>query len=104
MVTIIKKGQSKQTIEKLLLNQKATKKFELIVPSIINKNQNFIINNLPANSSLKVFDALGQIVYQSNNYQNNFMPLMANAVYLVELAYVVDNQNKKYDGKLLVVE
>jgi hypothetical protein len=29
---------------------------------------------------------------------------MANAVYLVELAYVVDNQNKKYDGKLLVVE
>jgi hypothetical protein len=80
------------------------KKFELIVPSIINKNQNFIINNLPANSSLNVFDALGQIVYQSNNYQNNFMPLMANAVYLVELAYVVDNQNKKYDGKLLVVE
>lgn len=80
------------------------KTFELIVPSIIPKNQNFIINNLPANSSLKVFDALGQIVYQSNNYQNNFMPLMANAVYLVELAYVVDNQNKKYDGKLLVVE
>ena len=28
MVTIIKKGQSKQTIEKLLLNQKATKKFD----------------------------------------------------------------------------
>jgi hypothetical protein len=80
------------------------KTFELIVPSIINKNQNFIINNLPANSSLNVFDALGQIVYQSNNYQNNFMPLVANAVYLVELAYDVDNQNKKYDGKLLVVE
>ena len=80
------------------------KKFELIIPSIIPKNQNFIINNLPANSSLKVFDALGQIIYQSNNYQNNFMPLVANAVYLVELAYVVDNQNKKYDGKLLVVE
>ena len=67
------------------------KTFELIVPSIIPKNQNFIINNLPANSSLKVFDALGQIVYQSNNYQNNFMPLMANAVYFVELDYVVDN-------------
>ena len=80
------------------------KTFELIVPSITLKNQNFIINNLPANSSLKVFDALGQIVYQSNNYQNNFMPLMANAVYFVELEYVVDNQNKKYDGKLLVVE
>jgi hypothetical protein len=80
------------------------KTFELIVPSIINKNQNFIINNLPANSSLNVFDALGQIVYQSNNYQNNFMPLMANAVYLVELVYVVNNQNEKYKGKLLVVE
>jgi hypothetical protein len=80
------------------------KTFELIVPSIIPKNQNFIINNLPANSSLKVFDALGQIVYQSNNYQNNFMPLVANAVYLVELVYVVDNQNKRYTGKLLVVE
>jgi hypothetical protein len=63
-----------------------------------------IINNLPANSSLKVFDALGQIIYQSSNYQNNFMPLMAHAVYFVELAYVVDNQSKKYLGKLLVVE
>jgi hypothetical protein len=32
------------------------------------------------------------------------MPLVANAVYLVELVYVVDNQNEKYKGKLLVVE
>jgi hypothetical protein len=83
------------------------KKFELIVPSIINKNQNFIINNLPANSSLKVFDALGQIVYQSNNYQNNFMPLMANAVYLVELVYDVGGASKikeRYNGKLLIIE
>jgi enoyl-[acyl-carrier-protein] reductase (NADH) len=83
------------------------KKFELIVPSIINKNQNFIINNLPANSSLNVFDALGQIVYQSNNYQNNFMPLMANAVYLVELVYDVGGASKikeRYNGKLLIIE
>jgi hypothetical protein len=83
------------------------KTFELIVPSIIPKNQNFIINNLPANSSLKVFDALGQIVYQSNNYQNNFMPLMANAVYLVELAYDTGDASKikeRYNGKLLIIE
>jgi hypothetical protein len=80
------------------------KTFELIVPSIISKNQNFIINNLPVNSSLKIFDGLGQIVYQSNNYQNYFMPLVANAVYFVELEYVVDNQNKKYDGKLIIIE
>ncbi len=82
------------------------KTFELIVPSIINKNQNFIINNLPANSSLNVFDALGQIVYQSNNYQNNFMPLVANAVYFVELAYVPSGtqETQVYNGKLLVVE
>ena len=80
------------------------KTFELIVPSIIPKNQNFIINNLPANSSLNVFDALGQIVYQSNNYQNNFMPLIAIAVYFVELVYVVDNQNKRYTGKLIIIE
>jgi hypothetical protein len=32
------------------------------------------------------------------------MPLVANAVYLVELDYVVDNQSRKYKGKLLVVE
>jgi hypothetical protein len=80
------------------------KKFELIVPSIIRKNQNFILNNLPAKSSLKIFDALGQIIYQSNNYQNNFMPLVANAVYFVELEYDVNNQNEKYKGKLVVVE
>jgi hypothetical protein len=82
------------------------KTFELIVPSIIPKNQNFIINNLPANSSLNVFDALGQIIYQSNNYQNNFMPLVANAVYFVELAYVPSGtqETQVYNGKLLVVE
>jgi hypothetical protein len=32
------------------------------------------------------------------------MPLVANAVYFVELVYVVDNQTEKYKGKLLVVE
>lgn len=83
------------------------KKFELIVPSIIPKNQNFIINNLPANSSLKLFDALGQTVYQSNNYQNNFMPLVANAVYLVELEYDAGTASKtkeRYNGKLLIIE
>ncbi|HRG59290.1 MAG TPA: hypothetical protein PK323_10055, partial [Bacteroidia bacterium] len=80
------------------------KQFELIIPSIIIKNQNLIINNLPANSSLKVFDALGQMVYQSNNYQNNFMPLMANAVYFVELQYDLESKREKYLGKLLVVD
>jgi hypothetical protein len=80
------------------------KTFELIVPSIITKNQNLIINNLPANSSLKVFDALGQIIYQSSNYQNNFMPLMAHAMYLLELEYDADNKRKQYNGKLMVIE
>ncbi|MFN7690897.1 MAG: hypothetical protein ACK5QU_07435, partial [Bacteroidota bacterium] len=80
------------------------KTFELIVPSIIPKNQNLIINNLPANSSLKVFDALGQIIYQSSNYQNNFMPLMAHAMYLLELEYDADNKRKQYNGKLMVIE
>jgi hypothetical protein len=63
-----------------------------------------IINNLPANSSLKVFDALGQIIYQSSNYQNNFMPLMAHAMYLLELEYDADNKRKQYNGKLMVIE
>jgi hypothetical protein len=46
-------------------------------------------------------------VYQSNNYQNNFMPLMANAVYLVELAYDAGDASKikeRYNGKLLIIE
>ncbi|MFN5829494.1 MAG: hypothetical protein ACK46R_01960, partial [Bacteroidota bacterium] len=80
------------------------KTFELIVPSIITKNQNLIINNLPANSSLKVFDALGQIIYQSSNCQNNFMPVMAHAMYLLELEYDADNKRKQYNGKLMVIE
>jgi len=80
------------------------KKFELIVPTLLKKDQNFIVNNLPANSSLKVFDALGQIVYLNSNYQNNFMPLMANAMYFVELQYFLNNKTEKYSGKLMVVE
>lgn len=82
------------------------KKFELIVPSLIKKDQNFIINNLPVNSRLKVFDALGQIVYQHNNYQNNFMPLVANAMYFVELVYVPSGtlETAVYKGKLMVVD
>jgi hypothetical protein len=80
----------------------SVKELSLIIPSIISQGQAFFISNLPPNSNLKIFNALGQLIYINSNYQNNFVPIIATAIYYVELNYTDNKKEKTYRGKLLV--
>ncbi|MGI8893019.1 MAG: gliding motility-associated C-terminal domain-containing protein, partial [Bacteroidia bacterium] len=50
---------------------------EIIVPNVItpnkdNKNEYFFIKNLPANSSLTIFNRWGNEVYKTEDYNNDW--------------------------------
>jgi len=80
----------------------SVKELSLIIPSIISQGQAFFISNLPPNSNLKIYNALGQLIYINSNYQNNFVPIIATAIYYVELNYTDNKKEQTYRGKLLV--
>lgn len=69
--------------------------------SILQAGQAFYSNNLPANTTLKVYTDRGQIVYKQENYQNNYYPVLASATY--EIALIFDNGTTKA-SKLVVVK
>ena len=64
--------------------------------------QAFQITNLPGQSKLKIYNALGQLIYYNQNYQNNYVPIVANAIYFVELIYSDNGKENIYRGKLLI--
>ncbi len=78
------------------------KELSLIIPSILFPGQAFVISNLPPNSNLKIYNALGQLIYIYSNYQNNFVPIVAHAIYFVELIYSDNGKENIYRGKLLI--
>lgn len=79
----------------------STQASEMIIPTIIWQGQPFFIKNLPSNSNLKVYNDIGQIIYQQNNYQNNYFPVIANATYEISLS--LSDGREKY-GKLVVMK
>jgi hypothetical protein len=44
----------------------------LIIPTTLKTNQTFEIIGLEQNSKLEIFDAIGRLIYVSENYQNDF--------------------------------
>lgn len=80
----------------------SVRELSLLIPTILFPGQAFQITNLPANSKLKIYNTLGQIIYSSQNYQNNYVPIVASAMYFVELIYVDGMKESIYVGKLLV--
>ena len=44
--------------------------------------------NLYPNSSLKIYNAKGQIIYETNDYQNNWQGFVSAGVYLIRWSYV----------------
>ncbi|HLG35010.1 MAG TPA: gliding motility-associated C-terminal domain-containing protein [Bacteroidia bacterium] len=46
--------------------------YDIFTPNGDTKNETFYIKNLPANSSLQIFNRWGSKVYESSNYQNNW--------------------------------
>ena len=76
------------------------------IPQIINPIKvktfpNLYIYNLRPQTSVSVYDLLGQLVYSNSNYQNDWNTnSVANAVYAFQIK-TQDGQN--YNGKLVVV-
>ena len=78
------------------------KELSLIIPTILFSEQAFQITNLPGQSKLKIYNALGELIYYNQNYQNNYVPIVANAIYFVELIYSDNGKENIYRGKLLI--
>ena len=80
----------------------SVKELSLIILGIIFPGEAFVISNLPPNSNLKIYNALGQLIYINSSYQNNYVPIIATAIYYVELIYTDNKKEQTYRGKLLV--
>jgi hypothetical protein len=71
-------------------------------PQIIGKGGAFKILNLPPNNSVNLYDAMGQIVFEQNNYTNNFnLDVIAEGIYFYKI--VLPN-GIIINGKLLILE
>jgi hypothetical protein len=61
---------------------------EPIIPNVLLYGNNLQIKNLHSNTSLKIYNELGQIIYENKNYQNNWQALVSSGVYFLGLNYV----------------
>lgn len=77
---------------------------QLNIPTIIKSGNNpyLIIPNLPANTTVQVYNAAGQIVFESTNYQNNWQAAnVAAGVYALRTRMSNGTEQR---GKVVVVE
>lgn len=61
------------------------KPFNPQLPGLIMAGEFFIIRNLPPGAKLEVFNSIGQLVFRSDSYQNEWQPDFADAVFLARL-------------------
>ena len=75
---------------------------ELMIPTLLGSNEIFEIKVLPANSTLIIFNTLGQVVYNNSSYDNKFtMANLSSGIYYYYLKFADENI---YKGKLCVVK
>jgi hypothetical protein len=75
---------------------------EVIIPEVLIASESWKWVNYQGGASLELFDSMGQIVYLSNNYQNNFYgDDFPTAIYFFRVV-LSDGKNKK--GKLCIVK
>jgi hypothetical protein len=72
---------------------------EMIIPTVIGEGQRWELQFLPPQTRVKIYDEGGRIIYQSENYQNEWAPKIAGAIYLYEIT--LDN-GVTSNGKILV--
>ena len=73
---------------RIILKEKPSIELPIIVPNPqqSGKGNVFTILNLPSNSQVYVYDALGQVLLQSTNYNNNFsLDFSASALYYYKI-------------------
>lgn len=69
-------------------------------PASPGKNDYFVINNLPDNCPLKIWDRWGHLVFESDNYKNNWDAANLNAD---TYYYVITARGKDYKGWISVL-
>ncbi len=77
---------------------------QLNIPTIIKSGSNpyLVIPNLPAQTHVQVYNAAGQLVFESSNYQNNFnVGNIASGVYALRTRMSNGTEQR---GKVVVVE
>jgi hypothetical protein len=78
---------------------------EPIIPNVLLFGNTLEIKNLHSNSTLKIYDEIGHIIYENNNYHNNWQALVSAGVYLIKLNYKDSaNQDLTLNFKLLVLK
>ena len=75
---------------------------EIIIPSVLLSGEPWQWVNYQSGATIELFDSMGQIVYLSNNYQNNFYgDDFPTAIYFYK---VVFRDGKSAIGKLLLIK
>ena len=79
------------------------KTFNKNIPTFITaENPLWHVNNLPSNTSLKLFDMTGREMYESKNYRNDFSFTDAPAgIYFYSIQF---NNGNKLNGKILFIK
>jgi hypothetical protein len=76
-----------------------------IIPNALLYGSNLQIKNLHSNTVLKINNELGQLIYESKNYQNNWQALVSSGVYFLSLSYMDSNQqNQSLTAKFVVLK
>jgi hypothetical protein len=76
-----------------------------IIPNALFYGSNLQIKNLHSNTVLKINNELGQLIYESKNYQNNWQALVSSGVYFLSLSYMDSNQqNQSLTAKFVVLK
>lgn len=79
---------------------------ELFIPNVLTVNNDgineaFVIKNLPSNSILKIYNRWGNIIYNSDNYKNDWIPVDFNSgTYF----YILQTSTKNYNGFLEILK
>jgi hypothetical protein len=71
------------------------------LPSLIMAGDFFVVRHLPQGAQIMVYDALGQIIYREENYNNQWQPHLSQAIYFVDL-YLPSGEELR--GKVLVMD
>lgn len=75
---------------------------DFFVPTILRNDELFVIEKLPPNTKLKVYDARGRLVYENFNYNNSWSLINCSVgVYLYQLEF---SDQTSQQGKFTVVK
>ena len=76
-----------------------------IIPNVLLYGSNLLIKNLHSNSAMKIYNALGQIVFETSNYQNNWQVFVSAGVYYLKLGYFDSKgEFKSIEAKMIVIK